>query len=249
MTKQEQAFLKKVTGKVGKALKQFNMTHEGDKILIGVSGGKDSLITLETLAKAARISPVKFKLYAVHINATNLPYEIDRPYIETLCNDLNVEFIVKDIFVDFDSKAKELKEKNNCFICSWNRRKTIFSIAEELGCNKIALGHHMDDAAQTLLMNMAFQGSICSIPAKLDMFNGKIQIIRPLILTPEKDLVKYAKIRNFTLEKELCPYEDESRRKDVRNIIKQLNDMYPHAVNNIYNSMSNIMEDYLPMKV
>ncbi len=248
MIKQDKAFIKKITGKVGKAIQKFDLVKEGDKILIGVSGGKDSLILLETLANISKASLVNFKIFAVHINAVNLPYAIDQPYIEAMCERLGVEFLMKDITVDFKSDDPNIKEKNNCFMCSWFRRKTLFALAEEHGCNKIALGHHMDDAVQTLLMNMSFQGSISSFPPKLSMFDGKIEIIRPMILIPEKNLIRFAKIKEFVLEKELCPHEDESSRKDIRGIVKQLNEFYPHAVNNIYASMSNVQDEYLPGK-
>jgi len=247
--KQERYKLKRLLGKTFKAVKEYGLIDKGDRILVGVSGGKDSLILLDVLSKLLKKSDVKFEIVAVHISVSNIPYAIDKEYIQNLCDSLSIPFVFRVIDVDFDNEALNKKKKSNCFVCSWYRRTELFKICEEFKCNKLALGHHMDDVVQTLLLNMAFQGSISTMPPSLDVFDGGIKIIRPLVFVPEKEMIEYQQLKQFVLQKKNCPFEEQSNRKKMKDIIAQLEDIYPHARNNMYNSMSNVMEEYLPKKI
>lgn len=247
--KQERYKLKRLLGKTFKAVKEYGLIDKGDRILVGVSGGKDSLILLDVLSKLLKKTDVKFEIIAVHISVSNIPYEIDREYIQSLCDSLSIPFIYRVIEVNFDNEALLKKKKSNCFVCSWYRRTEFFKICKEYNCNKLALGHHMDDVVQTLLLNMAFQGSISTMPPALEMFNGGIKIIRPLVLVPEKEMIEYQELKQFVLQKKNCPYEEQSNRKKMKDILAQLEEIYPHARNNMYNSMTNIMTEYLPKKI
>lgn len=237
----EQRFLDKIRKAVGKGINKYNLINSNDKIAVGMSGGKDSLILLETLALRRNFIPIDYELYAVHINIKNIPYEIDRNYISNFCNELNVPLIIKDIEIDFDPEGK----KSTCFVCSWNRRKKLFHTVKDLGCNKLALGHHMDDAVETLLLNMVFNSSISSIPPGLSMFNGEFDIIRPLILVSEKNLKRYNKLKKFAKQKKECPYGDKTRRADIKKIILELEKLNKKARTNLFWSMSHLHEDYL----
>jgi tRNA(Ile)-lysidine synthase TilS/MesJ len=135
---------------------------------------------------------------------------------------------------------------NPCFVCSWNRRKALFEAARELGYNKLALGHHLDDTIETLLMNMAFQSSISAMPPQLPMFGGELKIIRPLILLLEDEVKQFAVIRNFRKEIKLCTFEKDSKRKDIKKLIAQLAELNPQIRSNIFASMTNIQSGYLP---
>ncbi|MCT4615519.1 MAG: tRNA 2-thiocytidine biosynthesis TtcA family protein [Marinifilaceae bacterium] len=241
-------YLKKINGKCGKAITEYKLIQPNDRILIGVSGGKDSLIMLENLAIMNQNARFDYKLFAIHINVSNVPYEIDKEYIKSLCDRYGIEFIFRTIDVDFDNKKHNKKVKSNCFVCSWNRRTELFKIAKEFDCNKIALGHHMDDIVETLLMNMAFQGSISTMPPLLCMDKSDLEIIRPMCLITEAEMIKYLEIRKFVLQKKNCPFEEESKRKEMKKILKQFEDLYPFARNNFYKSMNNIMPEYLPCK-
>ena len=137
-------------------------------------------------------------------------------------------------------------KKTVCFVCAWHRRKELFRAVKELGCNRLALGHHMDDALETLFLNMTFNGSISSMPPKLAMFGGEFDIIRPLILLQEKEILKYARIRGFPVEKSHCPYGDTTRRADMKRLIGELTKMNGKAKRNLFAAMSNIHKEYLP---
>jgi len=239
---QESEIIKKVNKKVGRAIQKYQLIDEGDRILVGLSGGKDSMVLLETLAGRLKFHPLKYELAAIHISLKSQPYSIDLDYLESFAQSINVQFIHKIIDIDLF----EQKTNNPCFVCSWNRRKALFEAAQELGYSKLALGHHMDDAIETLLMNMAFQSSISSMPPKLQMFNGKLNIIRPLSLLTEEEVKRFAEIKNFRKEIKLCEFEKDSKRKDIKKLITQLSDLNPQIRSNIFASMTNIQEEYLP---
>jgi len=241
--KKEIFFQRKVAKRMGKAISDFGLIEEGDRIMVGVSGGKDSLALLELLALRRKFKKQNFDVVAVHINVLELPYEVDRDFLKEFCQNLDVPLVYRDINVDFDRPSK----KPACFRCSWHRRTTLFKMTDEFKCNKLALGHHMDDALETLLMNMMYQGAVCSMPAKLSMFDGKIILIRPLILLRDEEMKEYSRIRNFVLEKELCPHEDVTKRKETAKLIESFAGDDARIRTNMFRSMSNIQTEYLPI--
>ena len=145
-------------------------------------------------------------------------------------------------------KGKETKEKHPCFLCSWYRRKALFDVAQELGCNKIALGHHKDDLVETLLMNLIFQGSVATIPPLLQMDKMPIQMIRPLCLIEEKDIQQYANLSGYEKQVKLCPLEKVSNRAEVKQLLAQLEALNPNVRDSIWGAMENIKADYLPKR-
>lgn len=235
-------FLTRFQRKVGGAVKEFGLIKPGDRILLALSGGKDSLVMLHSLKIRSINFPFQVYFEAAYINNRQVPYEIDTEYLESFCSDLEIPFIVINTDLDVESDSK----KQACFICSWNRRKELFTYAQEKGCNKVALGHHKDDIIQTLIMNMAFQGSISTMPPRLSIFDGKLEIIRPLAGVTEDECAKYAEIVGFQKEKKLCPHEDLTKRKKIEEIIKKLQELNPDVKSNIFNSMTNIQSEYLP---
>jgi len=243
MDKIKKAFLSKIRTKIGKTIDRYQLVKEGDKILIGLSGGKDSLILLENLAWRKKVKQENFEIIAVYIDILNIPYEANINYLKDFCTKWDVEFIHKKLQDDVDLQKSD---KNPCFVCSWDRRKHLFKIAEELKCNKLALGHHLDDAIETLMMNMMYQANISSIPPILKMFDGDLFAIRPLIETKESMLLKYAKIQEYQTMIKTCPFEKVSSRQFVKEILQEMEDKYDKAKNNIYHSMSNINKEYLP---
>ena len=178
-------FMSNTRKRVGKAIYEYELIKENDSVLIAVSGGKDSLFLLESLALQRKNIPFKFDLKAIHIEINDKPYEIDKLFLEKLCDKYNIPLYFKSIEVGDLSKSK----KGPCFTCSWNRRKALFNAVKEYGCNKLALGHHMEDAIETLLLNMSHHGNISSIPPELEMFKGEFVIIRPLILLEEEKIL------------------------------------------------------------
>jgi tRNA(Ile)-lysidine synthase TilS/MesJ len=238
----ESNYLLRVQKTVGRAVNRYDLIGAGDRIAVGVSGGKDSIVLLEALALRRKWIPIHYDLCAIHINVKNITPELDRDYYVQFCNDLDISFHCRSIDVDLTRDP----DKTVCFVCAWHRRKELFNLVKELGCKRLALGHHMDDALETLFLNMTFNGSISSMPPKLSMFNGDFDIIRPLILLNEKQIWRYASIRGFPVAKSQCPYGDKTRRADMKRIIGELSKMNGKAKKNIFAAMSNIHREYLP---
>ena len=242
MTKKDVAFLERIRHTVGSSIKNFNLIVPDDKILIGLSGGKDSLILTEILALRRRYSPVPYTITAVHIKVKNIPYLVDAEYLNTFCQKLEVPF--RYIEVEFE---EDKQTESPCYFCSWSRRKELFRVARQIGYNKIATGHHADDAIETLFMNMAMYGKISSLPASFPLFDGEIDFIRPMIQLFEKDLLKYAEIQGYTKLKTPCPYDHITRRKQMREIIEAVEKLHPNSKVNLFNAMSNYIPEYLPI--
>lgn len=240
--KKESLFMRKFFRKMGKAINDYQLIEDGDRILVGVSGGKDSLALLEVLALRNRNRQNNYTIIAAHVDVENVEYETDMNYIQEFCDNLGVEFIKKVISVDFTHESK----KPACFICSWNRRKVLFELAKEYNCNKLALGHHKDDAIETLLLNMINNGIMSSMPPKLSMFSGTFTLIRPLIYYTDEEVRKYAAYRKFKKQVKYCPHEDKTQRNRAKELVSRLEELNPHVRSNIFGAMSNIHEEYLP---
>jgi len=234
----------KICRKVGKTIHDYNLIENNDRILVGLSGGKDSMILLEALADRKKHIPVKFDLFAIHVTALNVGYKADTRYLADFCKEIDVPLFLEEVEVDFNQKP----EKQACFICSWARRKKIFNKAKEINCNKIALGHHFDDAVKTMLMNMIYHGSYSSLPQKLTMFGGRTTLIRPLLMIPEKELVLYASLRTYREHEKSCPYEDSTKRTEMENLLKYFDRLNKDSRKNLFRSMDNIYQEYLPRK-
>ncbi len=240
--KQQDLLIKRVRSKIGTAIKKYQLIEKDDKIIVGLSGGKDSFILLESLVYFKQKAPLKFDLHAVHINIENIPYETNSDYLKEFCSELDVPLYVRNI--TFDPKSES--EKSVCFQCSWNRRKELFAIAKELNCSKMALGHHKDDIVETLLMNMCFQGTISTMPPKMSMSKWAFHIIRPLAIVAEAEIKQIFDIRNYKKQKKLCPYENKTMRNTIRMALNDLEKIQPNVRNNIFKSMGNVMDEYLP---
>jgi len=234
-------YQKKLLKKMSTALKAYNMISEGDKIIVGLSGGKDSLVLLELLFLLRPKLPFHFEMTAVHVRSESIAYETSIEYLKEFCSQRNIPLILNNIIIDFSTDER----KTPCFLCSTTRRKSLFDIARQEKASKVALGHHMNDAVETLLMNMMFNGSISSIPPKLSIFNGEIDIIRPLIGLTENEIKEYAHNKNFQTQTKECPFSEKTQRKAVKEIIGQMESIYPFSLQSINTSMSRIFENYL----
>jgi tRNA(Ile)-lysidine synthetase-like protein len=245
MDKKNQKAAEKIQKKAGKAIHEYKMIKQNDHVLVALSGGVDSLVLLDILSKRKEIIPINFQLSAIHvtheINSQKISTNV--PKIKEFCRARNIPLHIFDLKLELDDKAMK---KGVCFLCSWNRRKMIFEKARELGCNKIAFGHHMDDALETLLMNMCFHGEISSIPPIIQMFRGIFTIIRPMTLLTAKEITKYSQISSIQNAEGNCPYEEKNQREEFRPIVEKMSQMHKLGKVNLYNSMSNILNDYLP---
>ena len=237
----------RLTKRFHKACADYGLIAEGDHILVGLSGGKDSLALVDLLGKRAQIYVPRFKVTAVHVRVKERDYHSDLKYLEDFCARVCVPFVVRDTEIGSRESESE-KEKDPCFLCSWYRRKVLFDVAQELGCNKIALGHHKDDLIETLLMNLIFQGSMATIPPLLQMEKMPIQMIRPLCLIEEEEIAQYATLSGYEKQVKLCPLEKVSSRAEVKELIKHLETLNPNVRDSIYGAMENIKAEYLPKR-
>ena len=224
-----------------KAMATYHLIEDDDHILVGLSGGKDSLLLLELLARRSRISHPRFKVEALHVRMENIHYETDTSYLQQFCDNLGVTLHVKT--TSFEVGAAEngkdaRRQKQPCFLCSWNRRKQMFNLAQELGCNKIALGHHQDDLLHTALMNLTFQGRFDTMPALLKMRKMPLSIIRPMCMIEEKDIKTYAALQGYQKQQKLCPYETNSHRADIKEIYDAIERMNPEARYSMWNALN-----------
>ncbi|HJD91120.1 MULTISPECIES: ATP-binding protein [Bacteroides] len=243
--KGEFKLLQRINRRLIQGIRDYRLIEDGDHILIAISGGKDSLALAELMAERVKILKPKFKLSAAHVVMTNVSYESDHSYIQHFIENLGIPFYL--LQTSFDPSAEQ--RKSPCFLCSWNRRKQLFELAKTLGCNKIALGHHMDDILATLLMNMTFQGSFSTMPPMLKMSKFDMTIIRPMCLIEEKDLIALSALRAYKKQIKNCPYESETNRKVMGEVLKTLEKISPEARYSLWASMSNINESLLPRKI
>ncbi|MCB9017084.1 MAG: tRNA 2-thiocytidine biosynthesis protein TtcA [Prevotellaceae bacterium] len=235
----------KLNRKIRKAIELYGLIEDGDKILIGLSGGKDSLALVELLGEKMKIFRPRFTLYAAHITMSNIPYRSDLDYLRQHAERFGITFIHRETAFDPTTDQR----KSPCFLCSWNRRKTLFDIAKELGCNKIALGHHQDDIIQTTLMNLIFQGSFSTMPPMLKMDKFDMKIIRPMALIREEELFRMSQIREYHKQDKNCPFETESNRSDMKELMKKMEEINPDTKNSIWNALTNVQTDYLPHEI
>ncbi len=240
----------RLTKRFHKACADYGLIADGDHILIGLSGGKDSLLLTELLGRRAQIYVPRFKVTALHVRVRERDYHTDLSYLQSFCNEAKVPLLIRDVSIPDTPLQKEngrTREIDNpCFLCSWFRRKELFNVAQEIGCNKIAFGHHRDDIAQTLLMNLIFQGAFATMPPMLQMDKMPLQLIRPLCLIDEADIISYAAMRGYRKQTKLCPFEHVSSREKVKTLLDQIKALNPEALDSIYGALTNIKTDYLP---
>lgn len=225
-----------------KAIDDYGLIDEGDHLLIGLSGGKDSLALVELLGRRSRIFAPRFTLTAAHIRMSNIDYKSDTAALREHCAQFGIEYAERETVFDPSTDRR----KSPCFLCSWYRRKALFDIAREKGCTKIALGHHQDDLFETLLMNMVFQGSFATMPPRLQMEKFDMTIIRPLCLIAESDLSELSRTGDYPRQEKSCPYEKSSHRPEIRDILQQLQVISPQLRGHLWNSMTHIQAKYLP---
>ena len=213
--------MKKLLSLTRAAVDKYNMIEAGDKIAVGVSGGKDSLALLYALAKLRDFYPKPFSLVAITLDYQFNGIAEDYTAIEALCKKLQVEYIVRRTNL-WEVIFKTRKEKNPCSLCAKMRRGLLHDTAVANGCNKVALGHHLDDAAETFLMNLLNGGKIgCFSPVSY-LSNKKLYLIRPLIFAYEKDVAAAARRANLPVVKSRCPMDKVSNRQNTKELLKAL---------------------------
>ena len=214
-------------------VKEFNLITPSDVILIGLSGGKDSLALLDLMGDMQRRSNNGFTLHALHVRMAGVDYQSDTTYLRSQCERNGITF--HERMVSFEADRNE--RRTPCFLCSWNRRKTLFEVAQELGCNKIALGHHQDDILHTALMNLSYAGSFSTMPCYLKMQKMPLAIIRPLCMVKESLLKEWAKESEYQSLIKLCPHERASKRTEIACLFEQMEKQNPEFRANLWNAL------------
>lgn len=218
------------------AMEKYNMVDDGDKIAVGVSGGKDSVALLVGLAHLRRFYPKKFELIAITLDPCFDDIDGDYSEISKICEQFSIPYIIKRTeLAKIIFQTRE--EKNPCSLCARMRRGSLHDIAKENGCNKIALGHHMDDAAETFMMNLLNLGQIgCFSPVSY-LSRKDLYMIRPMIFATEKDVKKAVNKSNLPVVKSLCPVDKKTQREDVKNLLNELEKDYPALRKKIVGSL------------
>ena len=229
----EYKLCEKIRRKFRQGIREFDLVKDGDHILIGCSGGKDSLTLIQLIGEMKRYSKVKFAVTAVHIKNENIHYESDISYLLDFSKSFNIDLIIRTI----SFSADEQKDRTPCFLCSWNRRKALFELAQEIGCNKIALGHHKDDIITTTLMNLSYNGTFSTMPVLLKMRKMPLTIIRPLCMIEEEDIKPWAKYFDYKPLIKQCPFDSHSHRSDMSQLLPQLLEFAPEFKNNIWHAL------------
>lgn len=204
---------------VNRAVREFDMIADGDRIAVGVSGGKDSRVLLDVLLHSVNV-PGAYTIVAIHIDGTDVGLPDIAPTLESWLQELGVEYTIAPLPVS----ENELLPMG-CFRCAFNRRKALFLAAERLGCNKVALGHHADDVAVTTLMNILYVGATDSLEPRRDFFSERLTIIRPLIYATEKEILRYTRAQGWTFPQELeCPHAPKARRTKFERFLATFRD-------------------------
>ena len=231
----------KVKAQFSKACDEFRLIEEGDRIMVGLSGGKDSLLLSNFLAIFRDEHPGTFEVICAHIKFDNLPYSVDGEYLEKFCADRKIEY-----FLVTDQIREAHLQKGTCLHCSHYRRAKLMELCRLKNCNKLALGHHLDDIVATLLMSMTqhgrFGGMAVKLPITVGEFKYPLTIIRPLCYTPEQDIIDYNAAHNYKPTKCRCPWGDAGQRSKTREAEEILCQIGPNVRLNLFKSQFNVHE-------
>ena len=235
---------KRLCRQVGQAISEFNMIEEGDRIMVCMSGGKDSYGMLDILMKMKQRAPVNFELIAVNLDQKQpgFPAEILPAYLGSLGIPFHIE--TQDTYSIVKDKIPE--GKTMCSLCSRLRRGILYKVAGQLKCNKLALGHHRDDMLQTFFLNMFFGGKLKGMPPKLLSDNGEFMVIRPLAHVAEADLTRWAEHRQFPIIPcTLCGSQENLQRKQIGNMIRDWQKKYTGRIENMFAALQNVVPSHL----
>ena len=235
---------KKLRREVGRAIADFNMIGEGDKVMVCLSGGKDSYTMLEILRNLQHSAPVNFELVAVNLDQKQpgFPEHVLPEYLEK--EGVAYHILEKDTYSIVKEKVPE--GKTTCGLCSRLRRGSLYGFAEEIGANKIALGHHRDDIVETLFLNMFFGGKMKAMPPKLRSDDNRNVVIRPLAYCREKDIIEFARYKQYPIIPcNLCGSQENLQRQAVKDMLRRWDKEHPGRVESIFSSIQNIAPSQL----
>lgn len=234
-----------LNARLDRAIFEYQMIRNGDRIMVAVSGGNDSMALLELLSLRLPVYGDHVSLYAVYVDmGFGSEIEARLEQMQQYLAGQRIEGYVER--TDYGPYAhSEANRENPCFLCSRLRRKRLFEMAEKYGANKIAFGHHKDDIIETLFLNMIYSREISTMPPQLAIFQGKYQIIRPLVYIEEKLLKSFAYERRLPVIENPCPSAGHSKRAWIKNILSQMEETHKGAKDNIFNAMRRVKLNYL----
>lgn len=226
--------MKRLLSFVRRAVDDYNLIEEGDRIAVGISGGKDSLALLSALSEMRRFYPKKYEVVAITVD---MGFEgMDYSPIADFCKAKNVEYIIEKTEIAkiiFDVR----KEPNPCSLCAKMRRGSLHAAAQAAGCNKVALGHHYDDAVETFMMNLFFEGRLGCFSPKSYLSNRKITLIRPMLYAMEKDVVYFARRQDLPVVESKCPEDHATERENMKKLLSELEKTNKGVKHRIFNAM------------
>jgi tRNA 2-thiocytidine biosynthesis protein TtcA len=229
-----------ISTRIGRAIADHKLIEDKDRILVAVSGGKDSLTMLKLLNERKKWAPVSYELIAMHVETDyRCAGCVHTGTLKKFFKDLGVRSCFKKI------KIVGKDRKTSCFWCSWNRRKALFEAADKLKCTKIALGHHKDDIVETLLLNMFYHGEFAAMNPRQELFKGKIILIRPLCYVEESATRRFSKEEGFPSQICRCPNSEMSKRRMMKDFVRKVERDCPHAKTNVFRSVSRVKEEYI----
>ena len=239
-----QRWAKKIIRLTGRAVSDFNLIEANDRILVAVSGGKDSLTMVEMLKRLRRSAPIHFDLIAFHLDQCQpgFPIETVRDYLESC----GIEAIVHRSDTYTLVKERLGPEETACTLCSRYRRGILYRRARELGCNKIALGHHRDDAVETFLLNIFHRGRLQTMPARLLGDGGRVTVIRPLLYVPEEWIEEFSRAAGLpAVACSFCNNQPNLRRPFVKGLLAELSRDHPEIPGNIFAALGRVIPSHL----
>ena len=242
--REDQRLEKRLCREVGRAIIDFNMIEEGDKVMVCVSGGKDSYAMLDILRKLQQRAPINFSLIAVNLDQKQpgFPEDILPAYLTRL----GVPFHIENQDTYSIVKRVVPEGKTLCSLCSRLRRGILYRVAGELGATKIALGHHRDDMLQTFFLNMFFAAKLKGMPPKLVSDDGKNIVIRPMAYVPEKDLIRWAEVQAFPIIPcTLCGSQENLQRKQIGNMLREWDNKFPGRLESMFSALQHIVPSHL----
>lgn len=217
-----------------KGVSKYKMIKDGDKIAVGVSGGKDSVALLKLLAEYRRFSPERFDLIAISVDLNFNGNPTDFSPIQKLCDELNVPYFIEKTDIGpivFDLR----KESNPCALCSKMRKGALHNLAKEQGCNKVALGHHRDDAIDTFMLSLLYEGRLSTFAPKSYLDKIDLTLIRPMIMIKEQNVISFSK--TLPIVKSCCPANKHTKREDVKTLLENIGQDIPNIRDMIYTAL------------
>jgi len=229
---------------LGRAVAEFSMIEEGDRVMVAISGGKDSYTMLHLLRRFQKTTPKKFELIAINIDQGHPGYPVDTLRDYLVAEGYDHKIVFEDTYSVVTEKIPE--GKTYCSLCSRLRRGILYSLAQELGCTKIALGHHRDDVLATLMLNLVFAGQLKAMPPKLRSDDGRNVVIRPLVYAAESTIARFAELQEFPiLPCDLCGSQENLQRKQMQRLLEEMEARNPGTKTSMLAALRNVRPTHL----